>query len=126
MSEFDHECTDEVVCPWCGCEFTDSWEFSDSYDELQCDECGKIFSMIREIEVSYSTRRSRCEPGKCELELNENYGDNPYIYSNKKYSDIDKNWTVWKCRICNREVDKISKFVGNEPRLELPTLLDFK
>lgn len=59
MSEdIDHEYTDEVVCPYCGYEFSDSWEFKqDSYKSLDCDECGEEFSMEREVTVSYSTEK---------------------------------------------------------------------
>jgi len=29
MSKIDHEYTNEIVCPWCGYEMSDSWDMSD-------------------------------------------------------------------------------------------------
>lgn len=63
MGEIDHSHTDNAVCPHCGTEHRDSWEFgaltrSDS-GETDCHECGKPFTWVREIEVTYSTRPVR-------------------------------------------------------------------
>jgi len=49
MSEIDHKFTNEIVCPYCGYEFSDSWEYldpsNDSHDgeeiDVECLECGK-------------------------------------------------------------------------------------
>ncbi len=53
----DHECTDEVVCPWCGYEHQDSWELSADDAEWECDECGKPFNYSRYVSVTYSTSK---------------------------------------------------------------------
>jgi DNA-directed RNA polymerase subunit RPC12/RpoP len=56
--EIDHRYTDEVVCPYCGYEFEDSWEFftNDQEDtEIDCDECDKTFVASRNITITYST-----------------------------------------------------------------------
>lgn len=55
-TEIDHEFTEEVVCPYCGYEFSDSWEFSDNA-EIECDECGETFISERNSEVTYSTQK---------------------------------------------------------------------
>lgn len=55
MLEIDHDHTDEVVCPYCGYEFGDSWDLSDDSGELDCSECGKEFEYYRHIEVTYCT-----------------------------------------------------------------------
>jgi len=117
MSDIDHKYTDEVVCPWCGNNFTDSLEFSDE-GEIECD-CGKSFDYTRNYTIDYSTTRAECETGKCELELSDDTLDNPYIHNGR-------NWTNYTCRICRKEIYKVSSIVGDKPRLELPTLLDFK
>lgn len=44
---------EEITCPQCGTEFSDSFEFGDDGDE-ECDNCGCQFSYCRNIEVSYS------------------------------------------------------------------------
>ena len=58
-SEIDHEYTDEVVCPHCGYEFSDSWEMSESDDAVDCPDCNEVFSMERRIEVTYVTMKPR-------------------------------------------------------------------
>lgn len=52
--EIDHDYTDEIVCPYCGYEFGDSWELGDG-GELECDKCEKEFEYYRRIEVTYCT-----------------------------------------------------------------------
>lgn len=57
----DHEYTNEIVCPYCGNEFSDSWEISPSDEELglqQCDECEKEFYATRNITVDYVTEKA--------------------------------------------------------------------
>ena len=53
---FEHEYTQEVVCPYCGCKSSDSWEFRDS-DEKDCDDCGKEFKIERIITCEYTTEK---------------------------------------------------------------------
>jgi transposase-like protein len=55
MDEFDHEFTDEIVCPYCGYEHGDSWEEHDDRGDLECQGCGKKFCYERNISVDYST-----------------------------------------------------------------------
>ena len=53
---FDHDCTPEVVCPYCGNQFSDSWDFADE-DEMDCDECGNTFSFTRDVDVTYNSEK---------------------------------------------------------------------
>lgn len=59
----DNEYTNEIVCPFCGYEFCDSWEYgSDSNEDLgliECPECEKEFYAIRHISISYSTEKAK-------------------------------------------------------------------
>jgi len=50
---FEHEYTDEVVCPCCGYEHQDSFEMGDG--EMKCPECDATFVMERIVSVDYST-----------------------------------------------------------------------
>ena len=62
MSEkINHEYTDEIVCPYCGYEFTDSWEFSDTQDEQQvdCHDCGEEFLLYVHVSVDYTTYKKK-------------------------------------------------------------------
>lgn len=52
---FDHEYSDEVICPHCGYEHGDSWEMGEGDNE--CSECEKPFSMSRNVSVTYSTEK---------------------------------------------------------------------
>lgn len=48
---------DEIVCPHCFYEFSDSWEFGkEECGEEECPECGNEFTWTRQVEVSYSTK----------------------------------------------------------------------
>jgi len=47
--EIDCSYTDEIVCPHCGYEFSDSWEnfqYNDEYIEgIECEKCEKEFNI---------------------------------------------------------------------------------
>lgn len=45
----------EVICPYCGHEFSDILEWDNSEDEIYCDDCDNGFVIERNIEVTYST-----------------------------------------------------------------------
>lgn len=46
----------EIKCPICGYETSDSWEYDDDDGELECGGCGATLEWSREIEVSYSAQ----------------------------------------------------------------------
>lgn len=59
--DIDHEYTKEIVCPYCGLEFQDSWEYSKNDEDLgliECDECGKSFYAHRDIDITYVTEKA--------------------------------------------------------------------
>lgn len=60
MNELDTWHEREVICPWCGYKYTDSWEMSDG--EHECPECEQKFVLEIETEVYYTT--SKCEDKK--------------------------------------------------------------
>lgn len=56
--DYDCELTNEIKCPHCGHEFSDSWEYESGEEDLgllYCDCCGKEFYTTRNIEITYST-----------------------------------------------------------------------
>ncbi len=54
--EIDHDHTDEIVCPCCGYEHQDSWEFQDN-GEQKCYGCKKVFTWDRQVKVTYCTTK---------------------------------------------------------------------
>ncbi len=65
-----HYDMDEVVCPYCGYEFRDSWELlrdeSDGAErKVEChnEECGKEFTIQKNVHVGYTsyTNEEDCE-----------------------------------------------------------------
>lgn len=96
MPEIDHEYTNEAVCPWCGNEVGESWEFGDYVDDYECDDCGKHFNISRNTEITYCTSRNKCE-GDCDYRLGT---ADSFLTS---FIKEGKNYTVWYCRKCHDE-----------------------
>jgi hypothetical protein len=55
IKDFDTKYTDEVICPYCGFEYSDSWEFHDYHDKITCCECNKKFEFEACFDVTYCT-----------------------------------------------------------------------
>lgn len=55
----------EVICPYCGLEFSEPQDFPDEC-EVECD-CGETFTMTRNIEVTYSTYKKAINNQKLNL-----------------------------------------------------------
>lgn len=58
--QIEHEGTNEIVCPYCGYKFSDSWDYSSDDDVVEClnDDCGKQFKYYREnLGCAYSTSK---------------------------------------------------------------------
>lgn len=55
--EIDCEYTDEIVCPHCGHEFRDSFEYPEYVEEIECYQCEGKFSMNRNITITYCTEK---------------------------------------------------------------------
>lgn len=60
----DCEFTDEIICPHCGFESTDSWEISNS-SLIHCGACSKEFYVEVEHSTTYTTtcgfKKSDCD-----------------------------------------------------------------
>jgi transcription elongation factor Elf1 len=59
--DIDHEYTNEIVCPFCGSEFGDSWEVESGSEDLglqQCGDCDKHFYATRNITIDYCTEKA--------------------------------------------------------------------
>lgn len=60
----DTDGTDEITCPYCGYEFTESYEFpgeaggsEGNIGPIDCDDCGRRFNAYRNVSISYSTEK---------------------------------------------------------------------
>lgn len=58
MSEIDCKYTNEVICPFCGYEHSESWDISEGVQE--CDKCAKKFYMTKDMTVEYSSTIIDC------------------------------------------------------------------
>jgi DNA-directed RNA polymerase subunit RPC12/RpoP len=65
--EIDCQYTDEIICPYCGYEFGDSWEYMRSVEskfEVQCGDhhnCGKEFIVYPVMEITYCSEKLKNE-----------------------------------------------------------------
>jgi hypothetical protein len=60
VKNFDTDFTNNMVCPHCGYEDGDCWEYGmKDGEELQteCHSCGKKFSVTCYISINYSTEK---------------------------------------------------------------------
>lgn len=60
--EINHSDTDEAVCPYCGYEFSDSWEFFHDDDgvtgtDIQCNNCNKTFFCELVFDITYTSSK---------------------------------------------------------------------
>jgi hypothetical protein len=57
--DIDASYTDQITCPYCGDERTDSWELGEE-GEVECYECGKMFRFTSDVRITYTSERD-CE-----------------------------------------------------------------
>jgi len=57
--EIDHDFTDQIVCPYCGEEVSDSWELDGECGEFDCESCGNTYKWERVVTIEYSTRKKK-------------------------------------------------------------------
>lgn len=56
QKDIDHRNTEEIVCPYCGFAYQDSWEIVQD-GKMNCEECGEKFNYFIECSVSYFTEK---------------------------------------------------------------------
>ena len=110
----EHMLEDNIVCPYCGWENKDSWEFDEDDAVVTCGECEKEFNVSKDISVTYSTSRIKCENGE------HNYKLDHYFVSKRKhveglmFVDLPEfEWTYYRimyCDVCDdRHYEPITK-----------------
>ena len=59
MNDFELMYNSEIVCPYCGEEETDSWEWfidndnDGAREEVECGRCGKKFNVQMNYDITY-------------------------------------------------------------------------
>lgn len=46
---------DELVCPYCGYEFDESYKYVENEGEVTCKKCHKVFMAFKQVIVTYTT-----------------------------------------------------------------------
>jgi DNA-directed RNA polymerase subunit RPC12/RpoP len=102
--EKEIECwgTDEIVCPHCGHEMSDSWEYLDgnrTKGSADCGECEKTFKWEAEYSVTYTTETCACLNGTpCVMEL-------------EKFNSREGEYEYHRCKECGE-----GKFTDLRPK----------
>lgn len=74
----EHICEDEIKCPHCDYEYSDSWEYNHCEDDkLECLSCDKAFALTANNTVDYSTKVFDCK-------------DDDHKWGCGSYNDIDQ------------------------------------
>lgn len=84
--EFNTDCTDEIICPYCGHEHEASYSTTSANDDGH-HQCEKTFNWLAHREViNYSTSKLPCL----------NWAEHKYRYMSKNISGTN----FYKCRVC--------------------------
>lgn len=60
QEEFETEHTENPVCPFCGHEHDDAWDWGGrDIGDYVCNNCEKIFKYVRHIEIYYYTSKPK-------------------------------------------------------------------
>ena len=106
--EIDHESTSNIVCPYCGWEDMDSWEFGEQDGEMQCGSCKKSFDVEPYVSISYTTSRKKCKDG-CKEFIEDHYfissHRKDFCHVEDKLENEDEKDLFWflnkKCKECH-------------------------
>jgi len=80
---FEHTHTDNIICPYCDWEDTDSWEFGTEDGTHTCGNCEEEFRVSPCVSVTYSTYRMDCE----EIGKKHDYQLLEYCLRDREYKD---------------------------------------
>lgn len=108
--EIDCKFTDDIVCPYCGYTFTDSYELADD-ETVTChgDGCEKKFSLETQRSTTYSTSKINCKVKGHAHQFGEPTVDSTTQETCDRWNAegfLGKRWTphdTWKraCQACD-------------------------
>ena len=58
MTAIDHRYTENIVCPYCGHEHSDSYEYRPGEEDIglvECEHCEREFMATRIVSITYTT-----------------------------------------------------------------------
>ena len=110
----EHKYEKNIKCPYCDWEDQDSWEFTEDSGTWTCGSCEKEFNVDREIEVTYSTSRIKCEETEHDYQFESVFETKRKFEGNGIWTDLpESEWThtkIMMCSICgDKEYTKITK-----------------
>lgn len=102
----EHNYESQIKCPYCDWEDRDSWELDENEAIVTCGGCEKEFNVTREIEVTYSTSRIKCEDDKHNYQF-ENHFASKRNFKNGVWNDLPEiEWTYHRIEMCAECGDK--------------------
>jgi transcription elongation factor Elf1 len=116
-----HKYQQEITCPHCNHEHSDSWEFGTDNGTRECYNCGVEFNVDVNIEVTYSTSKISCERMKAEhdykmvdLHLRDRQ------FKGKVWLDLpETEWRYFKIMKCQKCGDEDYVLISKEQYYEL-------
>lgn len=115
------EFEDNIICPYCDYEFSESWEYNEcDSEEVECHNCSKKFNLSVNISVTYSTKKIDCDDSEPpeEHEWGEARSSDYDIEWIKKHHRSEKNpYTLWlrDCKKCDYTDVETVEFGGKNP-----------
>jgi transcription elongation factor Elf1 len=103
--EIDCNGTDEMVCPYCGHEQSESYEYlgdNKTQGTADCGECGKRMKWTAEYSVTYSTEQCKCLNGT------------PCEFKRIPHNSKEGEWDYLSCKECGQYKFIDFKKVPNE------------
>jgi len=103
--EIDHDCTSNIVCPYCGYEDEDSYEhYEEGETNLDCKDCGRNFNLSVGVSYYFSSNRISCE------EENEEHEWTDHFFRKEEESKEKELIILLECRKCkHNEIEEVSK-----------------
>jgi len=111
----EHDFEQNIKCPYCDYEDTDSWEFGTDSGKNTCGSCGEEFNVQVNVEVTYTTTRIDCE----ENDSKHDYKFESLFVSKENFENgiwnhlQETDWTYFRimmCSICgDKDYIKITK-----------------
>ncbi len=75
---FDTSSTDNLVCPYCGYEEEECWEFGEESENHMCGDCGKKYSFTTETSRYFTSHQVPCLNGEDHKWKPRSYPGRPY------------------------------------------------